>query len=206
MNTELQTAQRAGRGDQAAGKFPIRYARFGAFQLDLKRQDLTKNGARLRLPGKVCQVLVALLERHGEIVTREELRARLWASDTHVNFDANVNTTVNKLRQILGDSNEQSIYVQTIPRRGYSFIGTVEFLDRPDLLGATSLAAGSAGASAEEAPENSLQPDAPPSATARSSLFAPHRATVWFTAGVIALVVAAMLLGAAITLFSYRPF
>jgi DNA-binding winged helix-turn-helix (wHTH) protein len=147
-----------------------------------------------------------LLERHGEIVTREELRARLWASDTHVNFDANVNTTVNKLRQILGDSNEQSIYVQTIPRRGYSFIGTVEFLDRPDLLGATSLGAGSAGASAKEAPENSLQPDAPPNATARSSLFAPHRATVWFTAGVIALVVAAMLLGAAITLFSYRPF
>ena len=77
MNMGLQVAERAGRGDQDAGKFPTRYARFGAFQLDLKRQDLTKNGARLRLPGKVCQVLVTLLERHGEIVTREELRARL---------------------------------------------------------------------------------------------------------------------------------
>ena len=198
MNTEFQIAERAGRGDQVAGKFPTRYARFGAFQLDMKRQDLTKNGARLRLPGKVCQVLVTLIERHGEIVTREELRARLWASDTHVNFDANVNTTVNKLRQILGDSNEQSIYVQTIPRRGYSFIGAVEFLDRPEI----------AGAAAEEAPgeENSLQSNASPSAAARSSLFAPHRANVWFTAGVIALVIAAMLLGAAITLFSYRPF
>jgi DNA-binding winged helix-turn-helix (wHTH) protein len=203
MNMELQVAGRTTRTDQAAGKFPTRYARFGAFQLDLKRHDLTKNGARLRLPGKVCQVLVTLLERHGEIVTREELRARLWASDTHVNFDANVNTTVNKLRQILGDSNEQSIYVQTIPRRGYSFIGTVEFLDGPDLPGAAS-----AGAASEDAAgaENSLQPNASPSASARSSLFAPHRATVWFTAGVIALVVAAMLLGAAITLFSYRPF
>jgi DNA-binding winged helix-turn-helix (wHTH) protein len=199
MNTEFQIAERAGRDDQVAGKFPTRYARFGAFQLDLKRQDLTKNGARLRLPGKVCQVLVTLLERNGEIVTREELRARLWASDTHVNFDANVNTTVNKLRQILGDSNEQSIYVQTIPRRGYSFIGAVEFLDRPEI----------AGAAAEEAAageQNSLQPNASPTAAARSSLFAPHRAPVWFTAGVIALVVAAMLLGAAITLFSYRPF
>src|SRR5205807_2417673 len=92
------------------------------------------------LPGKVCQVLVTLLERHGEIVTREELRTRLWGSDTHVNFDANVNTTVNKLRQILGDSNEQSIYVQTIPRRGYSFIAPVEFLDQPDVHGAKSLA------------------------------------------------------------------
>src|SRR5712671_2734777 len=208
MNTEFQIAERAGRGDQDAGKFPTRYARFGSFQLDLKRQDLTKNGARLRLPGKVCQVLVTLLERNGEIVTREELRARLWASDTHVNFDANVNTTVNKLRQILGDSNEQSIYVQTIPRRGYSFIGAVEFFDRPELLGATPLGAASAGAAAEEAAgeENSLQPNASPSGAARSSLFAPHRAPVWFTAGVIALVIAAMLLGAAITLFSYRPF
>jgi DNA-binding winged helix-turn-helix (wHTH) protein len=198
MNTGFQIAERVGRGDQDAGKFPTRYARFGAFQLDSKRQDLTKNGARLRLPGKVCQVLVTLLERHGEIVTREELRARLWASDTHVNFDANVNTTVNKLRQILGDSNEQSIYVQTIPRRGYSFIGAVEFLDRPEI----------AGAAAEEAAgeESSLQPNASPSVAARSSLFAPHRAPIWFTAGVVALVVAAMLLGAAITLFSYRPF
>jgi len=202
MNMGLQIAERAARNDQDGGGFPARYARFGTFQLDRKRLDLTKNGARLRLPGKVCQVLVTLLERHGEIVTREELRARLWGSDTHVNFDANVNTTVNKLRQILGDSNEQSIYVQTIPRRGYSFIGTVEFLDRPDLLGAAS-----AGAAAEEAAgaDDSLQPNSS-SAAARSSLFAPHRATVWFTAGVIALVVAAMLLGAAITLFSYRPF
>jgi DNA-binding winged helix-turn-helix (wHTH) protein len=198
MNMGLQIAERAARGDQDGGGFPARYARFGTFQLDRKRLDLTKNGARLRLPGKVCQVLVTLLERHGEIVTREELRARLWGSDTHVNFDANVNTTVNKLRQILGDSNEQSIYVQTIPRRGYSFIGTVEFLERPEI----------AGAAAEEAAgeENSLQSNSSPSAAARSSLFAPHRATVWFTAGVIALVVAAMLLGAAITLFSNRPF
>src|SRR5712671_2920235 len=213
MNMGLQTAERAARGDQDGGGFPARYARFGTFQLDRKRLDLTKNGARLRLPGKVCQVLVTLLERHGEIVTREELRARLWGSDTHVNFDANVNTTVNKLRQILGDSNEQSIYVQTIPRRGYSFIGTVEFLDRPDLLGAAPLGAAqpgaaSAGKAAEAAAgaEDSVQPNSSPSAAARLSLFAPHRATVWFTAGVIALVVAAMLLGAAITLFSYRPF
>src|SRR5882757_5651709 len=207
MNMGLQVAERAARTDQDAGGFPARYARFGAFQLDRKRLDLTKNGARLRLPGKVCQVLVTLLERHGEIVTREELRARLWSSDTHVNFDANVNTTVNKLRQILGDSNEQSIYVQTIPRRGYSFIGTVEFLDRPDLLGAAQPGAASAGKAAEGAAgaDDSVQPNSS-STSARSSLFAPHRAPVWFTAGVIALVVAAMLLGAAITLFSYRPF
>jgi DNA-binding winged helix-turn-helix (wHTH) protein len=195
MTMDLQSAEHANRIDQQGGQFPARYARFGSFQLDLQRQDLTKNGARLRLPGKVCQVLVALLDRHGEIVTREELRALLWASDTHVNFDANVNTTVNKLRQILGDSNEQSIYVQTIPRRGYSFIGTVEFLDRSDI--AVMESEEDAGAEESASPLHKL---------AGSRLFAPHRASVWFTAGVIALVIAAMLLGAAITLFSYRPF
>jgi DNA-binding winged helix-turn-helix (wHTH) protein len=199
MTMDLQSPERAPVGGQNAGRFPARYVRFGSFQLDLQRQDLTKNGARLRLPGKVCRVLVALLERHGEIVTREELRALLWASDTHVNFDANVNTTVNKLRQILDDSNEQSIYVQTIPRRGYSFIGSVEFMDRRDIA---------AMEGEEDAAEEKPSPldKLAASRLTSSRLFAPHRASVWFTVGVIALVIAAMLLGAAITLFSYRPF
>jgi DNA-binding winged helix-turn-helix (wHTH) protein len=178
-----------------AGRLRTRYVRFGAFQLDVKRQDLLKNGARLRLPGKVYQVLITLLERPGEIVTREQLRARLWPSDTHVNFDANVNTTVNKLRQILGDSNEESAYVHTIPRRGYSFISKVEFAEQPET-------AGLARDEAEPREENSsLRGE-----TAGSNLFASHSAKVWFTAGVIALVVAAMLFGAAITLYSHRAF
>jgi len=191
MNTELPTTEQRTGSESNPGRFPARYAHFGTFQLDLRRQDLTKNGARLRLPGKVGQVLLALLERHGEIVTREELRTRLWASDTHVNFDANVNTTVNKLRQILGDSNEQSIYVQTIPRKGYSFISALEFTDQPETPGAMS--------EDVTVEEDSSRLSAP----ARSILFAPQRATVWFTAGVIALVIAAMLLGAAITLYSH---
>jgi DNA-binding winged helix-turn-helix (wHTH) protein len=194
MNMEFQLAE----GKAAAGnasRFPTRYVRFGAFQLDVKRQDLLKNGARLRLPGKVYQVLITLLERPGEIVTREELRARLWPSDTHVNFDANVNTTVNKLRQVLGDSNEESAYVQTIPRRGYSFISKVEFVEQPEM-------AEIARAEGELSEENSSVLGE----AARSKLFAAHSAKVWFTAWVIALVVAAMLLGAAITLYSHRAF
>jgi DNA-binding winged helix-turn-helix (wHTH) protein len=194
MKMEFQLAEgKAETGN--AERFPTRYVRFGAFELDVKRQDLLKNGARLRLPGKVYQVLITLLERPGEIVTREELRVRLWPSDTHVNFDANVNTTVNKLRQILGDSNEESAYVQTIPRRGYSFVGKVEFVEQPET-------AGMARDEAERGEENSSLPGE----TAGSKLFASHSAKVWFTAGVIALVVAAMLLGAAITLFSHRAF
>ena len=193
MNTEVQLAggkAEAGRAE----RFPTRYVRFGAFQLDVKRQDLLKNGARLRLPGKAYQVLITLLERHGEIVTREELRARLWPSDTHVNFDANVNTTVNKLRQILGDSNEESAYVQTIPRKGYSFSSKVEFTERPQAVAAS--------AETEPAEEGSSVPNE----AAESGLFGTHRATVWFTAGVVALLIASMLLGAAITLFSHRAF
>lgn len=193
MNMEYQLAEGKAEAGNAE-RFPTRYVRFGAFQLDVKRQDLLKNGARLRLPGKVYQVLITLLERPGEIVTREELRARLWPSDTHVNFDANVNTTVNKLRQILGDSNEESAYVQTIPRRGYSFSSKVEFVEQPQAV--------MASAETELGEESSFVPRE----AAQSRLFGTHRATVWFTAGVIALVIAAMLLGAAITLFSHRAF
>src|SRR6266478_3288752 len=79
-----------------------RYVSFGPFRIDQQRQEVTRSGSRLKLQGKVYQVLLALLEKPGEVVTREELRIRVWPADTHVNYDANVNTTVNKLRQALG--------------------------------------------------------------------------------------------------------
>jgi DNA-binding winged helix-turn-helix (wHTH) protein len=103
-----------------------RYLCFGRFQVDLEREELFKEGSRVRIPGKVFQVLMALVERPGEIVTREVLRARLWPGGTFVNYDANVNTTVNKLRLALGDSPEKPVYVETIPRQGYCFLGSVE--------------------------------------------------------------------------------
>lgn len=193
MNADTLLAENKSSPDQAGG-FRSRYVRFGAFHLDLQRQDLLKNGARLRLPGKVCQVLTSLLERPGEIVTREELRTRLWPSDTHVNFDANVNTTVNKLRQILagaeGGGND-SVYVQTIPRKGYSFVSKVEFVEKLDSL-------------AEGAAALDEKTSAPLGRPAASRWFASQRASMLFTAGVVALVIAAMLLGAALTLFSHR--
>ena len=86
---------------------PARYVCFGTFHLDLKKEELFKDGARVKLQSKVYQALLALLGKPGEIVSREELRTQLWPSDTHVNYDANVNTTVNKLRQVLGDSPDQ---------------------------------------------------------------------------------------------------
>ena len=113
-----------------------RYVSFGHFQVDLQREELFKDGARVHIPSKVYQVLLALVERPGEIVTRDDLRARLWPGGTFVNYDANVNTTVNKLRLALGDSPDQPMYVETVPRQGYCFVGSVErrteFTKSPD--------------------------------------------------------------------------
>jgi DNA-binding winged helix-turn-helix (wHTH) protein len=103
-----------------------RYLCFGQFQVDLQREELFKEGSQVRIPCKVFQVLLALVERPGEIVTREALRVRLWPDGTFVNYDANVNTTVNRLRLALGDSPEKPMYVETIPRQGYCFLGNVE--------------------------------------------------------------------------------
>src|SRR5882762_4512388 len=80
-------------------------------------------------PFRVYQVLLTLLEKPGDVVTREELRVRLWPADTHVNYDANVNTTVNKLRQALGDSSDKPLYIETIPRKGYCFLLQPEVSD-----------------------------------------------------------------------------
>ncbi len=82
-------------GSHLAPVAPSRYICFGAFHLDLKKGELLKDSSRVKLQGKVYQALVALLQKPGEIVTREELRLQLWSSGTHVNYDANVNTTVN---------------------------------------------------------------------------------------------------------------
>src|SRR3977135_1094245 len=99
-----------------------RYVTFGPFRIDQQRPEVTRSGSRLKLQGKVYQILLTLLEKPGEVVTREELRVRLWPADTHVNYDANVNTTVKKLRQALGDSSDKPLYIETIPRKGYCLL------------------------------------------------------------------------------------
>ena len=110
-------------GESAAQfRFPSRFARFGGFELDVQRQELYRSGIRIRLQSKVYEALLVLLEAPHQIVSREVIRQRLWPGDSLVNFDANVNTTVNKLRQVLGDSPDAQLFVETIPRKGYSFI------------------------------------------------------------------------------------
>ena len=102
-----------------------RILHFGVFEVDLKACELRKHGLRLKLPEQPFQVLVVLLENPGEIVTREELRNRLWPGDTFVDFDHGLNNAVMRLREVLGDASENPRFVETIPRRGYRFIAPV---------------------------------------------------------------------------------
>jgi cholera toxin transcriptional activator len=101
-------------------------ARFGVFELDLSTGELRRNGVKLRLQGQPVQVLALLLERAGEVVTRDELRQELWPSDTFVDFDHSLNTAINKVREALGDSASSPRYVETLARRGYRFIAPVQ--------------------------------------------------------------------------------
>jgi cholera toxin transcriptional activator len=96
------------------------------FELDLSAGELRKSGVRLRLQEQPFQMLALLLERAGEVVTREELRQKLWPSDTFVDFDHSLNTAVNKVREALGDSASRPRYIETLARRGYRFIAPVQ--------------------------------------------------------------------------------
>jgi DNA-binding winged helix-turn-helix (wHTH) protein len=186
----VRLQQRHERSNDAASA-PTRYVCFGAFHLDLIKEELFKDGTRVKLQGKVYRALLALLQKPGEVVTREELRIQLWPSDTHVNFDANVNTTVNKLRQVLGDSPEQPAFVETIPRKGYSFVAKIEFADRLALQ---------ASQSAELSPVTAGQEQA----DGKASFIRTALLSRWFTAGVVTVVIASMLFGAALVLYAHR--
>ncbi len=98
---------------------------FGPFTLDPHCGELRTNGSRIKLQGQPIQILEILLEKPGELVSREEMRQKLWSSDTFVDFDHNLNTAVKKLRQALGDEADTPKYIETLPRYGYRFIGEV---------------------------------------------------------------------------------
>jgi DNA-binding winged helix-turn-helix (wHTH) protein len=158
-----------------------RYIRLGPFQIDQQRQEITKNGEKLRLQGKVYRVLMTLLEKPGEVVTREELRQRLWPAETYVNYDANVNTTVNKLRLALGDSSDKPIYIETIPRKGYCLLVQPEISSTPKLVTASISEPGELPAKHSESSDARL------------------KAAMWNIAAIIGLLLAGILVGAGLT-------
>ena len=162
-----------------------RYIHFGPFRIDQERQEVTRNGIRLKLQGKVYQTLLTLLEKPGEVVTREELRIRLWPADTHVNYDANVNTTVNKLRIALGDSTDKPLYVETIPRKGYSLLVQPEVSDR---VGKSHVPQSVTHREGEVSSPN-------------AGFFRFSKSDLWVVLGAIGLIFAGMLLGAGLMRF-----
>jgi len=166
-----------------------RYVRFGAFHLDLQQQELFKDGSRVRVQGKVCEALLILVESPGEVVTRETLRARLWPTNTQINYDANVNTTVNKLRLVLGDSSEKPLYIETIPRKGYCLLVHPEVSETPRAV--TPLVAAHLKAQTADRVAGVGQASQDGNSSSMTNF--------WMIVGVIGLILAGMLLGAGLT-------
>ncbi|HZR57196.1 MAG TPA: winged helix-turn-helix domain-containing protein [Terriglobales bacterium] len=130
-----------------------RILKFGIFEADLAAGELRKNGLRVRLQDQPFQLLALLMERPEDIVTREELRNKLWAADTFVDFDHSLNTAIKKIREALGDSAVNPRYVETIARRGYRFLAPVE-IQTPS---SSSESDAESSASVQPAPTRAMQ-------------------------------------------------
>lgn len=158
-----------------------RYIYFGPFRVDQQRQEVSRDGARIKLQGKVYGTLLALLEKADEVVTREELNMRLWP-DTHVNYNANVNTAVSKLRRALEDSSDKPAYIETISKRGYRLLVQPEVSCIPG--------------NRQLRNEEPLEGAEVTSQTIAVSGFS--KSDLWMVLGAIGLILAGMILGAGI--------
>jgi cholera toxin transcriptional activator len=142
-----------------------RLLRFGVFEVDLDAGELRKNGSRIRLQEQPFQVLSALLQNAGQVVTRDYLREKIWPADTFVDFDHSLNTAVNKIRDALGDSASNPRFVETLARRGYRFIAPVDTVATASTVAepaqdeGTRAGAPSTGAQGRSAPHEPLHPE-----------------------------------------------
>jgi DNA-binding winged helix-turn-helix (wHTH) protein len=108
-----------------AGPSRLRFIRFGIFEVDLRAGELRKHGVKVKVQEQPFRFLQMLVEHSGEIVTREQLQKQIWPADTFVDFDQGLNNTIKRLRESLNDSAESPHFIETIPRRGYRFIGKI---------------------------------------------------------------------------------
>src|SRR4051794_14245267 len=104
----------------------VSFIRFGTFELDVCERELRRRGLKIKLQEQPLKVLLVLLENPGQIVSREELRQRIWQADTFVEFDKGMYSALRRLREALDDSAENPRYIETVPRRGYRFIAPIE--------------------------------------------------------------------------------
>jgi TolB-like protein/DNA-binding winged helix-turn-helix (wHTH) protein/Tfp pilus assembly protein PilF len=165
----------------------VRIVRFGAFEVDLKATEVRKHGMRLKISEQPFQILAILLEKPGEIVAREDLRNRLWQSDTFVDFDHGLNNAVMRLREVLGDSSDNPRFVETIPRRGYRFIAHVDESFFMPSRGAQYTVADPPALSlvTPPVPATSVAPESGPS-TEHGPRLGPRRIAVWSSVAVAA--------------------
>ncbi len=122
----MSICAKIGRKEMSSENRRPEIVRFGPFEADVLTRELRKHGTRLRLPNQSFLVLSVLLERPGQLVTRDELRERLWPAGTFVEYDQGLNVAVNRLREALGDSAEKPRFIETLPKRGYRFIAAIE--------------------------------------------------------------------------------
>jgi len=165
-----------------------RIIRFATFEVDLRARELRKNGLKLKLQGQPLEVLAMLLERPGEVVNREQLRERLWPTDTFVDFDHGVNTAINRLREALGDSADNPRFIETLPRRGYRFLASVE---------------SSAPAAQAAPPVSSTVPETPPGPTELAEPSGKWKKFAWIF---VAVVLLGLLIAANVGDFRHRLF
>src|SRR4030081_3117645 len=167
-----------------------RIVRFGIFEVDLSAAELRKHGLRLKLSEQPFQILTMLLERPGEVITRDELRNRLWQTDTFVDFDHGLNNAVMRLREALGDSSDRPRFIETVPRRGYRFvapIGEVQPSAQAALVDAGDTPLGMAGAGAQaQIAEASSPNDAPGSISRNAKKWLTLPRIAWLSVAVLA--------------------
>src|SRR5712691_1379521 len=165
-----------------------RVLRFDVFEVDLRTEELRKHSLRLRLPSQSYQIVMLLLEHPGELVSREELREKLWPADTFVDFDHGLNAAVNRLREALGDSADSPRFVETLPRRGYRFIVPVEWnSDSEQPTPVSSKSAASWAEPSRDVQDMSATPSTTPRPKPRIMRFALPLAGVTLMTGVLLL-------------------
>jgi TolB-like protein/DNA-binding winged helix-turn-helix (wHTH) protein/Tfp pilus assembly protein PilF len=168
--------------------------RFGVFEVDLRAGELRKHGVKIRLQEQPFQVLAMLIQRPGEIVTREELRTRLWSADTFVDFDHGVNKAINRIRDAIGDSATSPRFIETVARRGYRFIGHVTAVEQTSVSPRETRVDTPPGFAAEHTAEHIKRPP---------ERGAAHSWRIWSVAGVAVAIAFAVVL--AVRLRSGRP-
>jgi eukaryotic-like serine/threonine-protein kinase len=182
---------------------------FGVFEADLTSQELRKRGVRLRLPRQSFQILKMLLERPGELVTRDELRAALWPLDTFVDFEHGLNAAINRLRDALGDKADDPRFVETLPRRGYRFIGEVGSVTEVKKETRTETAAAVPASTESPTVGETLLPSAPAQVCAtdhQSKVWPLHkRLGPWMLRGLVVGVVSVLVVSTLLVVRSRRP-